>query len=88
MADASKLEPLRFREFLEKYEALGLVSTYMDDPVDGSRVVALDWHDVSKLMQHYEAEIKKLEELIDRSYTTEQGISGEPGEHHRGGIHD
>lgn len=89
--DVSALEPLRFREFAEAYERLGLVSTYAIDPVDGEKIVALDWHDVSKLMQHYEGEIQKLKDLIahnHQAYLSVQGISDEPGERLRGGIHE
>lgn len=63
--DVSALEPMRFRDFAEAYERLGLVSTYAIDPVDGEKIVSLNWHDVSKLIQYYEKQISDLEEKLD-----------------------
>lgn len=53
-------KPQRFYDFNESIDKLGLVSTYANDPVDGSQIVIMDWHDVSLMIQHYEAEIAKL----------------------------
>lgn len=57
-------KPMRFREFNETIDKLGIVSTYALDPVDREQIVIVDWHDVSLMVQHYEARIAELESAL------------------------
>lgn len=72
-------------------DGLGHTITTAIDPVDGHKVAVLGWVEVSQVVDHYEAEIKKRDDLLEsnhRAYLSVQGISDEPGVHMRGDIHD
>ncbi len=63
--DVSILKPTRLLEFLAKVESMGLSLVKANDPEDGVLSWYMDWHDVSKIIQHYEKIIDGLKEDLD-----------------------